>query len=681
MDREEYLQTIKTFHYGKRLPDALYIWAEEHPSWSPSFCSLVSKLRSRLEVGVTFNILKISGRDYAISFLRYPDFFTDPHPALAESMHVQLATGKARRISYERQSNPPILHRKESFLPPGHPDIRSFQDLTRQEEAAGLYFNSSTIGFRQNWQQLLSAQSLGYKGHQLIKLDSSSQDAALLEMELPVDRHRTAMSRSELSKPIRQAIEHGILSPELSVFDYGCGLGTDAEGLRGLGHTVTAWDPAYFPNQPKEKADFVNLGYVLNVIENPAERVETLVDAWNHTKQVLLVSTMIRGMDSYNSVRDFGDGVLTSRNTFQKYFDPDEIQGLIESALEAEAHPLAIGIYAVFRDPRAGQRFLAGRTRRFIDWDQLSSRLGFLRPRRKQGTVDRYLHHKDLLDAFWNCVLALGRLPQPGEFDREGELKEKIGGPKRVHRLFLEHYGPETYNEARRQRKEDLLVYLAMANFKKPVPLKNLDETLQSDIKSHFGSYRQAQEQGVNTLISTAQEEVLERGIAGLGYGWFDQQEGHFIVHRSLLEELPAVLRIYIECGAILYGDPREADLIKIHLWSKKLTFLYYDDFIGAPFPELKTRVKIDLGRRQISVFDHGIGPTHQLLFFKDRFLSSSHPAHSKAKTISLRLEKLGVSLQSLGSNDKNAPSRETFFKALENKGLTKQLTRKPQSA
>ena len=56
-------------------------------------------------------------------------------------------------------------------------------------------------------------------------------------------------------------------------------------GLTGLGHKVSAWDPVHRPDGILEKSDFVNLGFVINVIEDPAERVETLIKAWGLLKK------------------------------------------------------------------------------------------------------------------------------------------------------------------------------------------------------------------------------------------------------------------------------------------------------------------------------------------------------------------------------------------------------------
>lgn len=676
MTADEYCAAVARLPFGKKLPDAIYVYSIEGALPEP-LRSLVVPLRQRLQLDDAFNVIKFS-TDFAVSFLEYRDFFTDPHPSLAKAVRVNLAAGKVKELQYDIRSNPPILHRKETLLPLDHPDRPRFAALTQQEEDAGLFDDARTIGFKTNWQSLLQEKGLAYEGHSLVRLIEPRSEQLACDEPVRVHRHRTAMTRTALSKPIRQAMECGILSEGKTVFDYGCGLGTDADGLRALGYEVAAWDPAYFPDAPRKAADVVNLGYVLNVIENPAERIAVLVDAWGYARKALVVSTMISGKESYGYVREHGDGVLTSRNTFQKYFEPAEIQGLIESALECDAYPLGIGIYVVFKDPKAGQAFLASRTRRHIDWEQLSSRLGFLRPKKRAGVVDLYETNKELLDDFWTFALTLGRVPVAGEYARDAELRERVGGPKKVHRLFLDHYGPDTFEAARKQRKEDLLVYLAAAGFRKRIPLKNLDETLQADLVSHFGGYRQAQEEGSRLLMSLGEASTLSDAAATLPFGWRYETEGHFSIHSSLVGKLPAVLRVFIECGARLYGVATEADVIKIHLRSRKLTFLVYDNFSRAPFPELQTRIKIDLPKLAVNIFEYGDSESRQLLFFKERFVDAGFPGRSRMEQISRRLEMLGIRQASLGPNDQNAPSKSVFDGLLERYRLRPDLTKQP---
>lgn len=61
------------------------------------------------------------------------------------------------------------------------------------------------------------------------------------------------------------------------------------------------------------------------------------------------------------------------------------------------------------------------------------------------------------------------------------------------------------------------------------------------------------------------------------------------------------MLRVYVQCAAIRYGNPDDADLIKLG----KLTFLQYSNFDADPAPALRTRIKINLRTQFVQVFDH----------------------------------------------------------------------------
>lgn len=102
---------------------------------------------------------------------------------------------------------------------------------------------------------------------------------------LSVARHRTAIKRRDLSRPIRIARDDGLIHPAVSVFDYGCGHGDDMRRLADLGIACHGWDPVYRPESGRVRADVVNLGYVVNVIENPEERVAALREAWSLTER------------------------------------------------------------------------------------------------------------------------------------------------------------------------------------------------------------------------------------------------------------------------------------------------------------------------------------------------------------------------------------------------------------
>lgn len=673
----EYRQAIDALPYGKRLPGAVYLLDPGEDSVVPSLLRItVAELRKRLEIGPEFNLLKFHTASLKISFLAYPDFVKHPHPALAEAVIVDLITGKTRRDDYRGRANPPILHRKETFLPPDHPLHEKFAMLTRQEEEAGLLEETSRIGFRLNWDKVVAEAGYRLRGHRLERIDDQVVPSPH-ESRQPrkVARHKTAIVRRELSKPVKTLLELSQLRRDESFFDYGCGFGGDVEGLSRMGHPATGWDPVHAPEERKSKANVVNLGFVLNVIEDPAERVEVLADAWKYTDRLLVVSTLVSGQEAYEDIRTYGDGVITSRNTFQKFFEPAEIQALIEDTLHTEAVPVALGIYFVFRNLADYHDFIASRSRRFIDWESLSRKLGLLKALRAKR--DPYETHRELLDRYWESVLELGRMPRDDEFPDLAEVRRVCSSLPKALQLFIDKFGEPTFEAARQRRKEDLLVFVAASQLRKQIPFNHLSDRLQRDLRTFFGSYINAQEQARELMFAAGDSDELELAVRGLGFGWVDEKEGHFTVHRSLLDELPAILRVYIECGARLYGDPRAADLTKIHLHSGKLTFTYYEDFDVTPFPELHLRIKVDLRKLFVNVFEYHPGPERQLLFFKERFLSREHPGRRQMEILSQRLRNLGITEANVGHGIKT----EEFEAALERAGLTKDLRKQPKTS
>ena len=98
-----------------------------------------------------------------------------------------------------------------------------------------------------------------------------NQAAALSE-----NRHRTAISRTDYSRPIKTALADGLIESETTFLDFGCGLGDDIRhlGLRGI--KAWGWDPKHRRDGELEAAQVVNLGYVVNVIEDAEERGKCL---------------------------------------------------------------------------------------------------------------------------------------------------------------------------------------------------------------------------------------------------------------------------------------------------------------------------------------------------------------------------------------------------------------------
>ena len=672
MKFEAFLSSIKSLSFGKRLPTAIYVRRPQHNEVSATFFETVRRAEIAAKPDASWNLLKAHTDQFALTFLSYPDFDIDPHPALAEATKINLNTGSVVRTDYRTRANPPILHRKETFLPENDPCIPVYAALTKSEEDAGLYREPSKIGLRMQWLTLLRRKGLNYEGHTLVSIrkertgtDSEGDEAA------DVARHRTAIKRYDLSKPVKQLLERGLLKKNDTFFDYGCGHGMDVEALQHLSYEATGWDPAFRPNAPKTPADVVNLGYVLNVIERPAERVAALREAYSLAKRVLLVSTMVTGQETDSHSRSYGDGFLTKTNTFQKFYAPGELESLIEQTLDVEASTLGLGLCVAFRSDEDAELFEANRNRRRIDWTEISAQLKFSAPiSRERRNVDRYELHKELFEQFWQTLLELGRAPEAGEFDRLVEIAKAAGGINRALALVVARNGEQLWQTVRKSRTEDVLVYLALTKFRKRFLRREIPLRIKNDIRSFFNDLPSAQDRARDLLFAAGDPGEIDLACEGVAVGCQDRDA--LMIHRSLLAELPPILRIYVHCAAFRYGDPAQADIIKIHKHSGKITFQHYNDFDGKPLPELQTRIKVNLRNLFVEVFDHSKGPKIQLLYFKERYVGKDYSGRPAMEKFSAKLRKLGLDEATIGLG----PDKQTFLAALSTLGLNENLNR-----
>jgi hypothetical protein len=84
-------------------------------------------------------------------------------------VRLSLRTRELACFDYAHSPNPPILHRKETFLHPEHPLHERFSRLTRQEEQHGLLSDTASIGTRTGWQARLQQAGFTLRGHRLVR--------------------------------------------------------------------------------------------------------------------------------------------------------------------------------------------------------------------------------------------------------------------------------------------------------------------------------------------------------------------------------------------------------------------------------------------------------------------------------------------------------------------------------
>src|SRR6266446_6949748 len=275
----------------------------------------------------------------------------------------------------------------------------------------------------------------------------------LSESAPPIPRHRTAMSRPELSRPLRLALDAGLIERSSCIFDYGCGRGDDLRGLEASGIRCFGWDPVYCPTGPRKAADVVNLGYVVNVIEDPHERAQTLHEAWHYTRKVLIVAARLSVNTRGVHHQPFNDGYLTQRGTFQKFFTQHELREWIDTTLTVSSVAAAPGIFFVFRDESLRQSYLASRYRRQVALPRTYHRTSL------------FERHKKLLQSLIRFVAARGRLPDAAELEEAVTLRQVFGSLRRAFEVVQSVTGKEQWAAIQRERAKDILVYLALERF------------------------------------------------------------------------------------------------------------------------------------------------------------------------------------------------------------------------
>ncbi|AFL73685.1 DNA phosphorothioation-associated putative methyltransferase [Thiocystis violascens] len=604
-----------------------------------------------------FTLVRIDDAGPCIALLNYPAFDADPFPALRESWLADLDRGTVSYRTYADSLNPPILHRKELLLPPDDPRREVYAALTAVCESIGLFDDVKRIGYRRQWLALVREKGYRIEGHALVPLGNDDSD---LDDEEPApahagwqaSRHLTALTRYSFSAPVQSLARHGFLDGRYRLFDYGCGRGDDVRGLVENGLDAAGWDPFHAPDQPIQSADIVNLGFVINVIEDVDERLEALTRAWSLAERLLVVSVMLANQNAPRGER-FRDGVMTRRGTFQKYFSQAEIKAWLEQALDEEAIPVAPGVLYVFRDKDAEQRFLLNRYRPSAPLRASPSSLRARQRRppsgaegkpRRDRAAEKYAALREPLDRLRERWLSLGRTPDKSEVDDLVILTEAFGSLPKALRFLETRHDPAEIAQAAAARAADLTVYFALMQFAQRKPYSHLERGLQQDIKAFFGDYATAKAQALDLLFKIADTESLAgacRQAAEQGLGWLDSGQS-LQLHASLVERLPPLLRIYVGCAAVLYGDARHADLVKIHIGSGKVSLMRYDDFAGQPLPRLIERVKIKLRDLDIEYFAYGEEYAPPYLFHKSRYLNEEFPNYPEQVAFEQALDDLG---------------------------------------
>jgi DNA phosphorothioation-associated putative methyltransferase len=440
-------------------------------------------------------------------------------------------------------------------------------------------------------------------------------------------RDRAALTRVSLSRPIRLAIEDGLIdASETAVLDYGCGKGGDVERLRQSGVRCEGWDPFHRPGGRLEPSDVVNLGYVVNVIENSEERRQTIRRAWALARRVLIVSARLKTDSPNLEGIPFRDGLRTSIGTFQKLYTQTELRSWIEGALGARSVAAAPGVFLVFRHPAFEELWLLKRVRRYA-----------------RAPISRELlaQHADLLEPLVEFVGERGRLPRGQELNGRDAIEAKFGTLRSAFATVRRVSGTECWDRIRDERSRDLLVYLALSRFDRRPRPRDLPPETRLDIRDLFGSYAAACRQADRLLAELSnQERIREAALASPAGKRMPQA---LYLHSDAIAMLPPVLRVLDGAARRLIGELDSATVVKIHLDRPSVSYLEYPDFDRLAHPSLRSGYLVRIDGLRCDYRDYSRHPNPPILHRKELLIAVDDERFAKFRALTRQEEKAGL--------------------------------------
>lgn len=264
----------------------------------------------------------------------------------------------------------------------------------------------------------------------------------------------------------------------------------------------------------------------------------------------------------------------------------------------------------------------------------------------------RWEENQEVLGLLLDAVTALGRLPDVEELPQAAAVVERFGSLRRAFGFLQKMTGAEAWDAIARRRREDLLVYLALARFRRRPALAQLPPTLQRDMRAFFGTYARACQEADQLLFQAGDAAAVDEACRRATVGKLLPDD--LYVHRSALDGLGPLLRIYEGCGRAYLGEVEGANLVKIHRRSGKLSYLVYPDFEADPHPALLRCVRLCLRTRQIECYDYAASANPPVLHRKESFLLPDDPLYARFARLTAQEERHGLLEDASGIGTRN---------------------------
>jgi hypothetical protein len=523
--------------------------------------------------------------------------------------------------------------------------------------------------------------------------------------DIAIDRAATAIRRNGTSRPLALLLANELVRENDTVLDYGCGHGEDVVHLTSLGYDARGWDPYHRPDGDRSSADVVLCSYVLNVIEDPAERLDVLTQVHRLARQVAVVAVRTTAERALmNGAIRHGDGWITTKNTFQTLWSQTDARALLEAATDTPPVALAPGVFAVFATAAAeeawreavGDRIRRARIHRrpaihspgvleqtyeahsdafdaLWDWIRSHERL----PETEEvpddaaaaveasgsvgraGQVLRFVHdagpvrragkreivyhqHRNAFSVLLDWTLAHGRLPDNDELPPGASAAVAAAGSVGHAGLVLRDvFGTGPFEQAAADRRQDLTTRFAIARLRRRSKFSDLPRVVQRDVRTMFGSYKAACGHADALLFAVGDPATLRAAAGRSPVG--KATSDALYVHITALDLLPAELLVYDACARVVAGAVDDANLVKFHLDKPRVSYLVYPDFDTDPHPALAESWVVDLRELDLRPHDYRNRTNPPVLHRKELFVADDHPRHDTFARLTAQEERHGL--------------------------------------
>ena len=149
-------------------PEAANVVRSPEESIPAELWKIICRAEIAAKPDPSWNLLKVHTRESRADISDVFGIRSGTSSCLSRSDQDQPNTGSIVRTDFRQRANPPILHRKETFLPPNDPQNLGMPASQNKRKRRTFIEIRRRIGLRVQWLAPLKRLNLHYQGHTLI---------------------------------------------------------------------------------------------------------------------------------------------------------------------------------------------------------------------------------------------------------------------------------------------------------------------------------------------------------------------------------------------------------------------------------------------------------------------------------------------------------------------------------